>query len=58
MSDPRIQDKLRQDLALMMAQEEDGIKPINQRDLANALYKGDLSGLSNELLTPVDVTTT
>lgn len=58
MSDPRIQDKLRQDLALMMAQAEDGIKPINQRDLANALYKGDLSGLSNELLTPVDVTTT
>jgi len=49
MDDPRVQEKLKQDLATVIAQKQSGINPIYVRDLANGIYRNSYQGLERVL---------
>jgi len=58
LSDPKIQEKLKGELALVMVEEENGSQNFatNSRRVARAITSGDPSGLSGAILEAVPVT--
>jgi hypothetical protein len=53
--DPRIQEKLKSDLALTMVTKENGMNPVYVRTMAQALVSGDSSQVPAVYLEPVTV---